>query len=285
MQPFEISRWVRMGGVALALLLLSHSVEAQTLTPKVAPNSTASSKGKDLFESSCSVCHGMDGDGGEHAPGIGRTSRSRAMPDSELTRILHDGISSKGMPSFSTLGTLEIQSIVSYMRFLQANGEGRASTGDSKEGKKVFFGKGGCTGCHAMHGEGRFLATDLSDFAYDHDANDIRAAIINPQEQKASTLSLAHVTTSTGQQFSGVIRNENNSSIQIQDADGQFYLLLKSDLQSIERSRTLSMPVDFRQKLTAAEVEDLVSFIVQQSPVAKDPTSRSADRRKEDRID
>ena len=285
-QPFEISRWVRAGGVALALILLPHMVEAQTSTPKIPPNSPASSKGKDLFESSCSVCHGMDGSGGEHAPGVGRLSRAKAMPDSELTRILQDGISSKGMPSFGTLGTLEIQSIVSYLRFLQAKDEGGANTGDSKEGKQVFFGKGGCTDCHAMHGEGRFLATDLSDFAYDHDANDIRAAIVNPREQKALPLALADVTTSTGQQFSGVIRNEDTSSIQLQNADGQFYLLLKSDLQSIERSRTLSMPVDYRQKLTAAEVEDLVSFIVQQSPGAKDTASRSADRRKkEDRID
>ena len=282
-RSFELSRWLRIGGIALALTLLPDAMVAQTPNPIVPLNQLAPSQGKNLYESSCSVCHGLDGSGGEHAPGIGRTSGAKGMPDSELIQIVQDGISSEGMPSFSTLDTLKIQSIVSYIRFLQGKSDAPGDTGNPTEGKQLFFGKGRCADCHAMHGEGRFLATDLTDFAYDNDANDIRAAIVNSQEQKA--LPFAHVTASAGRQFSGVIRNEDNSSIQIQDADGQFNLFLKSDIRSIERSRTLSMPVDYRQKFTSAEVENLVSYIVQQSPGPRDTAAQSAGRRKEHQFD
>jgi putative heme-binding domain-containing protein len=189
------------------------------------------------------------------------------------------------MPPFRSLGNPKLQSILSYLRSLQAKNEGRTDIGNPVRGKQLYFVKGRCADCHAMHGEGQFLSTDLSDFAYDHDPADIRVAIVNAQEQEVAPHTLVHVTTNSGQQFSGVIRNESNSSVQIQDTDGQFYLFMKSDLQSMERSAAPSMPVDYQQKLSSAEIEDLVSYIVHQSPSSQSVVSQSTNHKNKNRME
>ena len=136
-----------------------------------------------------------------------------------------------------------------------------------------------------MHGEGHFLSTDLSDFADDHDADDIRLAIANPQEQQVPPQTLAHVMNNSGQQFAGVIRNESNSSLQIQDTNGQFYLFMKSDLRSVQRSPAPSMPGDYRNKLSTVEIEDLVSYLVHQSPGSQATDSRSSSHKKKNQME
>ena len=225
----------------------------------------ANGEGKNLFESSCAVCHGLDGGGGEHAPNIGRASSAKSKPDATLARILRDGIPGKGMPSFIKFSDLEFQSVLSYLRFLQRKSEARSDVGNPVQGKQLFFGKAGCAECHAMRGDGHFFSTDLSDFADDHDANEIRDAIVSPRQQEGEPRSFARVTINSGEVLAGVIRNENNSSLQIQDADGQFYLFMKSELRSVERSPAPSMPVDYEKKLSAGEIDDLVSYILHQA--------------------
>jgi cytochrome c oxidase cbb3-type subunit 3 len=238
-------------------------------------------KGKALFRSSCAVCHGLDGGGGEHAPNIARASAAKLLTDSDLNRILRDGIPGKGMPAFKTLGEIKLHSVQSYLRFLQVKTAGKADTGNSMQGKELFFGKGQCSGCHAMGGDGRFISTDLSDYAYDHNADEIRAAIVSPQEQEAMPHTSVNVTTNAGRRISGFIRNENNSSLQVQDPDGHFYLFLKSDLGAVERSQSPSMPADYRQKLSSTEVEDLVSYIVHQSSIPEVTATQPARHKKE----
>jgi cytochrome c oxidase cbb3-type subunit III len=281
----QLCGWLTVAGLALAFATLSSNAESQTSNLTSQATQVDHSDGKNLFETTCAVCHGLDGAGGEHAPTIGRGSAAKSKSDSELARILRDGIPSKGMPPFTSLGDLELQSLLDYLRFLQAKNETRSDAGNPVHGQQIFFGKGGCANCHAMHGEGHFLSTDLSDFAYDHDANDIRVAIANPQEQQVPPQTLARVMNNSGQQFAGVIRNESNSSLQIQDTDGQFYLFMKSDLRSVQRSPAPSMPGDYQQKLSATEIEDLVSYIVQQSPSPQATDAQSTDHKKKNQME
>ena len=59
-----------------------------------------------------------------------------------------------------------------------------------------------------------------------------------------------------------MIRNEDNASLQLQDADGRFYLLMKSSLVSVQRKAEDPMPVDYGQRLSGAELDDLVGYIL-----------------------
>jgi cytochrome c oxidase cbb3-type subunit III len=281
----QLCGWLTVSGLALAFAALSSNAGSQTSNLTSQATQVAHSNGKKLFETTCAVCHGLDGAGGEHAPTIGRGSPAKSKSDPELAGILRHGIPNKGMPPFDGLGDLKLRSILDYLRFLQAKNETRSDAGNPLHGRQIFFGKGGCADCHAMHGEGHFLSTDLSDFASDHDANDIRVVIASPQEQEVPPQTLARVMTNSGQQFAGVIRNENNSSLQIQDTDGQFYLFMKYDLQSVERSPAPSMPGDYRNKLNTVEIEDLVSYIVQQSPSSQVTDSQSTSHKKKNQME
>lgn len=281
----QLCGWLTVPGLALAFAALFSNAESQTSNLTSRATQVEHSNGKNLFETTCAVCHGLDGAGGEHALTIGRGSAAKSKSDSELARILRDGIPGKGMPPFNSLGDLRLRSILDYLRVLQAKNETRSDAGNPVHGRQIFFGKGGCAGCHAMHGEGHFLSTDLSDFASDHDANDIRVVIASPQEQEVPPQTFARVMTNSGLQFAGVIRNENNSSLQIQDTDGQFHLFTKYDLLSVERSPVPSMPGDYRNKLSTVEIEDLVSYIVRQSPSSQVTDSRSIRHRKKTQME
>lgn len=248
--------------LVLAFLVVWGAIHTESMNAQ-------STSGKQLFESSCAVCHGLDGAGGEHAPSIARGSAARALPDTTLFKIVHDGIAAKGMPSFNTLGDEKIRAILSHLRVLQGKSVAQADKGNPARGEELFFGKARCADCHAVGGQGQFISTDLTDFAYDHDADEIRNFIINPAQQGITPRFSVLIVTSSGQRISGSLRNENNSSIQIQSADGQFFLLAKSDVRSIERSPAPAMPEDYEQQLGSSEIADLVSYIFHQTSVRK----------------
>ncbi|MBM3792625.1 MAG: cytochrome c [Acidobacteria bacterium] len=79
-----------------------------------APDSVA---GRAAFESHCMVCHGSDGNGGEHAPSV--LPAVAAKTDAELNAIIVDGVAAKGMPGFKQLPEAERVALVDYMRVLQ----------------------------------------------------------------------------------------------------------------------------------------------------------------------
>ena len=195
---------LRSGAIALALTLLPLAARSQTAISKHPAQQAVNIQGRTLFESSCAVCHGLDGGGGEHAPNIGRASAAKALTDSDLSRIPHDGVPGKGMPAFNTLGNIKINSILSDLRFLQGKSKSLADTGNLDHGKEVFFGQGQRAICHAI-GNGHFLSTDLSDFTLDHRPNEIRAAIVSPQEREGVPHTMVGVTAKSGQHFSGLI--------------------------------------------------------------------------------
>jgi cytochrome c oxidase cbb3-type subunit III len=239
---------------------------SQTSDAKVPSRNVAKSEGQKLFESKCAICHGLDASGGQRGPNIGVASAAKSRPNGELSRIVHSGIPQKGMPAFNSLSDQQIRAIVAHLRVLQQKTVIRADNGNPAQGQQLFFGKVGCSACHAVGGSGSFVSTDLSDFGTDHDAEEVRRAILSPQEQGKPPGLTAQATTNTGQTFSGMIRNENNSSLQVQDATGQFYLLMKSDLRSIERLPAPSMPTTFQKELSAMEIDDLVSYIMHEAP-------------------
>ena len=73
--------------------------------------------GKVAFQTRCSVCHGTDGNGGEHAPTILPSLATKN--DEELTTIIRDGVPRKGMPAFKELPDAEVVQLVAYLRSLQ----------------------------------------------------------------------------------------------------------------------------------------------------------------------
>ncbi len=70
------------------------------------------------------------------------------------------------------------------------------------------------------------------------------------------------VTTANGQILTGLARNEDNFSLQLQTTDGAFHLLNKSEMQKIEYQPRSLMPDDYASRLSSKELDDLVSYLV-----------------------
>ncbi|MGA2375467.1 MAG: c-type cytochrome [Candidatus Sulfotelmatobacter sp.] len=270
MSPIPTKLFSRSGTwriiLTFGLVLISIGMPGNILSQNPngeAPTSAARPevKGKNIFEAKCATCHGLDGLGGEHAPDIIRRPGVKSLSDQALLGLIHDGIPEEGMPSFSSIGQEGGQAVVAYIRFLQGKSAGDSAPGDPIRGKELF-GKAGCSACHQIGDRGQFVARDLAGFARDHPGSEIRDAILRPSGELQET---ATVVGRDGRKFSGMIRNEDNASMQLQDRDGRFYLLMKSSLVSVQRKAEDSMPLDYAHQLSGAELDDLVGYILHEA--------------------
>ena len=91
---------------------------------------------------------------------------------------------------------------------------------------------------------------------------EIRDAITQPGRDSGTSRGVAAVTTRDGQNFSGVLRNEDNFSLQLQTLDGAFHLFIKSEVTNVAHQAEPLMPSDYRSLLNRSEIDDLISYMV-----------------------
>ena len=247
---------------AILLLSLCAALEGQaqaTTTPRQKVGGKAIA-GKKTFTTRCAGCHGLDGGGGQRAPNIASSPSGNRLSNAELVKIILNGRTDFGMPAFRELGRNEIQKVVDYLRILQGRGATTSLAGDPQRGKVIFFGKSACFSCHRVAGQEGFVGSDLSTYARGLTAAEVRKAITAPSPS-TGRINTVTATTRDGRIVSGAVRNEDNFSIQMQDADGSFYFLLKSNLEKLEYKPLPPMPADYGQKLTRQELDDLVGYL------------------------
>jgi cytochrome c oxidase cbb3-type subunit 3 len=225
--------------------------------------SNDSALGQQTF-SSCAACHGLDGRGGEHAPDIATDQNVQRLSDPALLNIVRNGIPAAGMPGFGKLlDDRQLRAVLKYVRVLQGRGETVKVVGNPNRGRELFFGSAGCAECHVVNGHGGFLAGDLSGYGHGHSAADIREAIVAPNNSLDARHGTVAVLTRSGTKYRGIVRNEDNFSLQMQTADGTFHLFDKSGLVRIEHESRSLMPSDYGSKLTRSDLDDLISFLSQ----------------------
>jgi cytochrome c oxidase cbb3-type subunit III len=249
---------IRAACICLNVFVVCVSLRAQ----QRASSPAALLQGRQVFSSSCAGCHGLDGRGGERAPDIASKPEVQRLSSAALTRIVHDGVPGTGMPSFRLLGGSRIQAVVLYVRSLQGRGEAGRLPGNPEAGKGLFFGKAGCVECHMVAGVGGFIGSDLSNYAATESAQEIRDAILHPEAKADPAKKAVLVTTMSGEQLTGVARNEDNFSLQLQTLDGSFHLFTKTDLKSVEHQDRSLMPSDYGSRLSRVELNDIVSYMM-----------------------
>jgi cytochrome c oxidase cbb3-type subunit 3 len=223
-------------------------------------------EGEHVFSSSCAGCHGLDGRGGEHAPNIATDPKVQRLSDGDLLRIVRGGIPSAGMPAFSSsLDGNQLKSVVSYLRHLQGQNQTANVTGDAAKGRSLFFGAAGCSECHMMNGQGGFLGLDLSGYGSSHSPGQIRESILHPGKDGNLHSGTILVVTKSGREYTGIVRNEDNFTLQMQTRDGAFHLFEKSDLARIEHQSRSLMPSQSGSRLTETELNDLISYLATSS--------------------
>ena len=247
---------------ACALVLHAGAQNTKSPANKNHAGPSSAEDGRKAFESVCASCHGLDGRGGERGPNIATRAAVQQLSDEETLRILRSGIPAAGMPAFSALGAPKIKAVMAYLRVLQGGGKAASVSGDAQSGKLLFFGKAGCAKCHMINGSGGFVGADLSSYGSNGSVEEIRAAILDPNKDLDPRKRTVLATTREGRQFTGVARNEDNFSLQLQSLDGTFHLFSKAELDRLEFLPKSLMPSDYGSTLSSSETNDLVSYLV-----------------------
>ncbi len=116
-------------------------------------------RGKKLYDGSCQLCHGPLGDGGKGA-NLAQAKLPRAQTDGDLARVIEIGIPGTEMPGAWHMTRREVTQVAAYVRtFGKTTRE--AAPGDAGRGRSLYFGKGGCQGCHTTKNPEGVLAGGL----------------------------------------------------------------------------------------------------------------------------
>jgi len=277
----SISSCLRLFAVG-ALLCVGIALPASSQTPSKPDSAFLSSmdQGKQLFASSCASCHGIDGRGSERAPNITDNPYMRQLSDAQLKDIISYGIPETGMPAFHSLSDPLISELISYLRNGGRTGDTAKLPGTPKNGEAIFFGKAGCSKCHMIAGRGGFIASDLTEYARTHSADQVRDAILgnNSGEKRAW---LATAVLRNGKKYVGRVRNEDNFSLQLQGLDGTFHFIARSGLKKIDYDPQPMMPASIGSSLSTSELNDLISYLLSAAGNA-DPQARAKDHEMDD---
>ena len=223
-------------------------------------------QGAQRFVEYCAGCHGADARGGDKAPSLISPSRV-ATSEQDVMRVVRDG-TAQGMPPFAQIGDANIAAVVHYLRTLQGQSADAninsepAVPGDPNLGRELFFGKAKCSTGHMMQGRGGFMAAGLTSYGRNRVPESIAHAIADPDNPLARSSRVVNLTTRGGQRIAGVLRNEDEFTVDVQTEDGRFYMLSRSDLSEIQYTEHSLMPRDYATRLTSKELNDIVSFLV-----------------------
>jgi putative heme-binding domain-containing protein len=181
------------------------------------------------------------------------------------------------MPAFAGYGRQQIAGLVKYLRTLQGANKDVRLPGNPALGQALFFGKAGCSDCHMIGGQGGYYGQDLTRYAGKRGVEEVRSAIANPNKDLDPRRGLVTVVLADSTQLTGLARNEDNFSMQLQTQDGAFHLLNKAEIRTQAYEGKSPMPADYAAKLSPGELNDLVSFLIRTANIDKGKQANHGD--------
>ncbi len=250
---------------SLFLLLLGPLLLAQPRArQRLRPDLADARAGRAIYNRSCTMCHGLDGESGDRAPALGSQRRYLRSSAEELFDAIKNGIKGTAMPA-SSLPAADVNKVIAYIHSLRATAVDVEVAGVPARGELVFHGKGGCVQCHMVRGRGGILGPDLSNIGAERKLEDLRAALMVAKPVPPRGYVPVTITTKAGARIEGVARNENNFSMQVLGRDDKLHLLLQEEIQEVQRGAKSLMPDDAARRLTKDEFQDLLAFLAQQA--------------------
>jgi putative heme-binding domain-containing protein len=256
-----MSSHVRFGWCCLFTALLGAAVSQQARAQATVSQYSQSEidDGAKLYAGQCESCHGPNGDS------IGTVDLAsnrfrRAKSDQDLMNLITTGIPESGMPAHS-FRQAELTGLVAYLRNMRNSRGDRAAQGDPGRGKDIFDGKGGCASCHRVKGKGSRKGPDLTAIGTVRPADLIRQSLVDPARALIPINRPVRAVMKDGKVVSGRRLNEDTFTVQLADEQGRLVSLVKADLREFAVLTESRMP-SYRDKLTGAELADLLSYLL-----------------------
>jgi len=237
--------------------LLAAVLAFATAAFALAQHSLDEDDGASVYAAACADCHGENGN---LIAGIdlGRGQFRRPLTDNQLAAIIMNGIPSTTMLP-SDLDEEQIEQVVAYLRENARPSAEPGVAGDPARGQALFEGKGECTDCHRIDGEGSRVGPDLSRIGRERRAGDLLQSLLEPQAEVQASSRFYRVVTSSGEEVTGRLLNHDTYTVQLLDLDERLRSFRKADLRE-QGFEDTPMP-SYRDKLSEQEIADLVSYL------------------------
>jgi putative heme-binding domain-containing protein len=254
-------RWVLACLLCIsALAICQDSSNSDQKTNPLGSGEKVISEGTELYNRSCTGCHGVNGGAGERGPALAGERDYVRDTDAEVFAAVKGGITGTGMPP-SGLPPTDIWKIVAYIRSMRATASNAFVPGNVAHGEQIFWNQGRCGSCHMVNGRGGILGPDLSNIAAERTLQQLRLALTKPKVAIPTGYQPADVVTRTGRRFSGIIKNEDNFSVQFLDNSQQLQLFSRDELRDIHYQDSSLMPAHYDETLSPTEFQDLLAFL------------------------
>lgn len=214
-------------------------------------------RARKIYMANCAGCHGPEGRGGKGAD-LAVPRLRRAANDEQLFRIILGGIPGTEMPPSWYLGQTSVALVTAYVRKLGAAPDPVQTAGDAARGKLVYASQS-CAGCHD-----RGFGPPLEEIGIRRSLAHLRRSLEDPAAELPEDFLMMRATTLTGKQITGARVNEDTFTVQITDATGRLHSFRKPELKTLERLQGASPMPSYKGTLSAAEMDDLVSFLAAQ---------------------
>ena len=246
----------------LALTVLATSVHAQDSEN---PFSTGIDRrmGQESYRVHCSLCHGYDAKGGGETAGPNLTAgRFRhATTVSSLFDVIRDGVDGTAMLGINPdAPDRVVWQIITYLDSLTPNPSDVDLAGTAATGRQLFLGKGNCTSCHMVNGEGGRRGPDLSRVGERRDPAELKTDLLDPNDEVEPRWWTVTVTRGDGSAVEGLRLSEDTFTLRLIDEDERLWSFSKGALRSHERTKASTMP-SAGGTLSAGEVDDLVAYL------------------------
>jgi len=245
--------------VALAVLVFGVDISvglAQAPGPNIGPPGPPPN-GEQLYKENCVECHGLEGDAVPDVD-LGHGRFRRATTDPELVGIVLRGIPNTAMPP-NNFSEAQASAIVQYLRAKASRAA--ATAGNAAAGQAIFTGKGNCTSCHRIKGNGSRLGPDLSEVGRLRHSTDIEQSIVDPDSFILPSNRFVRLVTRDGATVTGRLLNQDAFTVQLLDSKDQLRTMQRAELKEFVFIDKSPMP-PYRGKLSPQEITDLVSFLV-----------------------
>ncbi len=219
--------------------------------------------GHTLYNNTCTICHGPDGNEGERAPALNATRRYFRLSEAAIFDAIKNGIAGTAMPA-SGLPDPDAWRIVAYIRNIRGTASDGVVPGDVENGMAVFNGVGGCSRCHMIRGQGGTIGPDLSSIGAQISLIKLTESLTQERPTPKGYRPVT-ATTLTGDVIRGVGKNDDGFSIQILDEKNKLHLFDKQELRSVVYDKESLMPHHYDKVLSASQLQDLLAMLSKQA--------------------
>ncbi len=258
----------RSAGKAAAAQQNAAAAQMQKMMQKIWPNlppnqnPAAVARGKVLFDSHCTFCHGSDATGGNGGPDLVRSVLVNHDEHGNLIGpTIHNGRPAKGMPAFGSFTEDQIADLVAFLHQRNRDARlrftyklGNVAVGNAVAGKAYF--EQHCAQCHSPGG-------DLTGIASRYQPDVLQQLWLDPAQQMvqpAPPVETVTVTLPSGEKLSGRLQHIDEFNVAFYDAHG-YHSFPITPATKVEVHNPLTAHEELLKHLTDSDMHNVTTYL------------------------